>query len=59
MSQDRREALARHYLNTVFNRHDLSRLDKYLDADLASHWLRDRTLHAAIADDSVSRQQAT
>jgi predicted ester cyclase len=45
MSQDRREALVRKYLDEVFNGHDVSRLDKYLDADLVSHWLGDRTLH--------------
>ena len=32
MSQVEREALVRHYLDEVFNRHDLSGLDKYLDA---------------------------
>jgi predicted ester cyclase len=45
MSEDRREAHVRRYLDEVFNRHDLSRLDQYLDKDLASHWLGDRTLH--------------
>src|SRR4029079_9832811 len=35
MSQDRREALVRKYLDEVFNGHDVSRLDKYLDADLS------------------------
>jgi predicted ester cyclase len=45
MSEDRREASVRQYLEEVFNGHDLSRLDKYLDADLASHRLGDRTLH--------------
>ncbi len=45
MSEDRREAHVRKYLDEVFNGHDLSRLDQYLDADLASHWLGDRTLH--------------
>ena len=45
MSQDRREALVRKYLDEVFNGHDVSRLDRYLDADLVSHWLGDRTLH--------------
>ena len=29
----------------MFICHDLTRLDKYFDADLASHWLGDRTLH--------------
>ena len=45
MSQDEREASVRQYLDEVFNRHDLSGLDKYLDDDLASHWLGDRTLY--------------
>jgi predicted ester cyclase len=45
MSEERREASVRQYLEEVFNGHDLSRLDKYLDADLDSHWLGDRTLH--------------
>ena len=49
MSEDRREAHVRQYLEEVFNGHDLSRLDKYLDADLASHWLGDRTLHGLTA----------
>jgi predicted ester cyclase len=46
MSEDRREAQVRQYLDEVFNGHDLSRLDKYLAADLVSHWLGDRTLHS-------------
>jgi predicted ester cyclase len=45
MSDDRREAHMRRYLEEVFNGHDLSRLDQYLDADIESHWLGDRTLH--------------
>ncbi len=45
MSHDQHEALVRNYLDEVFNRHDLSRLDQYLAEDLASHWLGDRTLH--------------
>jgi predicted ester cyclase len=49
MSEDRREALVRQYLDEVFNGHDLSRLDTYFDADLASHWLGDRTLHGLAA----------
>ena len=44
MSDDRREAHVRRYLEEVFNGHDLTQLDKYLGADLASHWLGDRTL---------------
>jgi hypothetical protein len=46
MSDGRREAHMRRYLEEVFNGHDLSRLDHYLDADIASHWLGDRTLLA-------------
>ena len=49
MSEDRREALVRQYLDEVFNGHELSRLDQYLAADLASHWLGDRTLHGVPA----------
>ena len=45
MSQQRREASVRQYLEEVFNGHDLSSLDRYLNDDLASHWLGDRTLH--------------
>ena len=45
MPQDGREVQIRKYLDEVFVRHDLSRLDQYLDADLVSHWLGDRTLH--------------
>jgi len=37
MSEDRREAQMRRYLDEVFNRHDLSRLDQYLDEGLVSH----------------------
>jgi predicted ester cyclase len=44
-----REAQVRHYLDEVFNGHDLTRLDRYLDANLASHWLGDRTLHGLLA----------
>jgi predicted ester cyclase len=45
MPQDRREEHVRKFLDEVFVHHDLSGLDNYLDADLASHWLGDRTLH--------------
>ena len=45
MPQDGREAQIRKFLDEVFTRHDLTRLDQYLDADLVSHWLGDRTLH--------------
>jgi predicted ester cyclase len=40
-----REAQMRRYLEEVFNKHDLTHLDRYLGADIASHWLGDRTLH--------------
>jgi predicted ester cyclase len=43
--QDGREAQIRRFLDEVFVRHDLTRLDQYLDDDLVSHWLGDRTLH--------------
>ena len=43
--QDGREAQIRKFLDEVFTRHDLSGLEQYLDADLVSHWLGDRTLH--------------
>jgi predicted ester cyclase len=43
--QARREEQIRKFLDEVFNRHDLNRLEQYLDADLVSHWLGDRTLH--------------
>ncbi len=49
MSEGRREQQVRHYLDEVFNRHDLSGLDQYLGADLVSHWLGDRTLHGIAA----------
>jgi predicted ester cyclase len=49
MAQDRREEQVRNYLDEVFVRHDLTRLEKYLDADLASHWLGDRTLRGLLA----------
>ncbi len=47
MPADWREAHVRHYLDEVC--HDLSRLDNYLDADLVSHWLGERTLHGIAA----------
>ena len=43
--QDGREAQVRKFLDEVFNRHDLTRLEQYLDAEIVSHWLGDRTLH--------------
>ena len=45
MPGDQREALARAYIEDAFNQHNLARLDKYMDADLVSHWLGDRTIH--------------
>jgi predicted ester cyclase len=45
MPEDRREAQVRKFLDEVFTGHGLTRLDQYLDADLVSHWLGDRTLH--------------
>jgi predicted ester cyclase len=45
MAQDGREEQIRKFLDEVFTRHDLTRLHNYLDADLVSHWLGDRTLH--------------
>jgi predicted ester cyclase len=43
--QDGREAQIRKFLDEVFVRHDLTRLEHYLDADIVSHWLGDRDLH--------------
>jgi predicted ester cyclase len=45
MSADQLEAMIRAYLDEVFNRHDLSRLDRYMSADLVSTWFGDRTLN--------------
>lgn len=45
MPVDRREAMVRAYLEDVFNGHNLQSLDKYMRADLVSHWLGDRSLH--------------
>jgi predicted ester cyclase len=45
MSSNQLEAMIRAYLDEVFNRHDLSRLDRYMSADLVSTWFGDRTLH--------------
>jgi hypothetical protein len=44
MSSNQLEAMIRTYLDEVFNRHDLSRLDRYMSADLVSTWFGDRTL---------------
>lgn len=37
-------ALVRRYIAAVFNGHDLDGLERYLAADLVSHWLGDRDL---------------
>ena len=34
MTADQLETLTRAYIEDVFNRHDLSRLDKYMNADI-------------------------
>jgi predicted ester cyclase len=44
-SRDQHEAMTRAYLEDVFNRHNLPGLDKYMSADMISHWLGDRTLN--------------
>ena len=44
MPVDHHEAMVRAYLEDVFNRHNLRSLDKYMSADLVSHWLGDRSL---------------
>ena len=49
MTADQLETLTRAYIEDVFNRHDLSRLDKYMNADIDSHWLGDRTIHGVPA----------
>jgi hypothetical protein len=38
------EAMIRAYLDEVFNRHDLTRLYRYMSADLVSTWFGDCTL---------------
>jgi predicted ester cyclase len=45
MSVDQRDAWVRAYLEDVFNGHNLQSLDKYMTANLVSHWLGDRSLH--------------
>jgi predicted ester cyclase len=45
MPVDPHEAMTRAYLEDVFNQHNLRGLDKYLSADLVSHWLGEQTLH--------------
>ena len=49
MSSDQLEAMIRAYLDEVFNRHDLSRLDRYMSADLVSTWFGDRSLRGLAA----------
>jgi predicted ester cyclase len=44
MSKDPREAIVRAYIEEVFNQHKLDALEKYMSADMVSHWLGDRTL---------------
>jgi predicted ester cyclase len=44
MASSQLEAMVRTYLDEVFNRHDLSSLDRYMSADLVSTWFGDRTL---------------
>jgi predicted ester cyclase len=44
MSSNQLETMLRAYLDEVFNRHDLSHLDRYMSADLVSTWFGDRTL---------------
>ena len=43
MSADQRDAWVRAYLEDVFNGHNLQSLDKYMTANLVSHWLGDRS----------------
>ena len=45
MSVDQLDAWVRAYLEDVFNGHNLQSLDKYMTANLVSHWLGDRSLH--------------
>jgi predicted ester cyclase len=44
MQDDQRDAWIRAYLKDVFNAHNLQSLDKYMSANLVSHWLGDRSL---------------
>ena len=44
MQDNQRDAWIRAYLNDVFNGHNLQSLDKYMTANLVSHWLGDRGL---------------
>jgi predicted ester cyclase len=43
-SSNQLEAMIRAYPDEVFNRHDLSQLDRYMSVDLISTWFGDRTL---------------
>jgi hypothetical protein len=45
MSVDQLDAWVHAYLEDVFNGHNLQSLDKYMTANLVSHWLGDRSLH--------------
>jgi predicted ester cyclase len=49
MPNDPRDAAVRAYLEDLFNQHKLGSLDKYMAADMVSHWLGDRTLHGVPA----------
>src|SRR5262245_22306011 len=44
MQDHQRDAWIRAYLEDVFNGHNLQSLDKYMTANLISHWLGDRSL---------------
>ena len=44
MQDNQRDAWIRAYLKDVFNGHNLQSLDKYMSANLVSHWLGDRSL---------------
>jgi predicted ester cyclase len=45
MPEYQRDAWVRDYLKDVFNGHNLQSLDKYMDENIVSHWLGDRSLH--------------
>jgi predicted ester cyclase len=44
MTADQRDAWIRAYLKDVFNGHNLQSLDRYMTANIVSHWLGDRSL---------------
>lgn len=44
MSENGRDRWVRHYLEAVFNGHDLESLDRYMTENFVSHWLGDRSL---------------